>query len=87
MKPVVAVRGLSKSYQDGDRAIEVLRQLDVELAPGRSLAVTGPSGSGKSTLMNMLGCLDRPTSGMVKADQTAMNDLLDELEKRHPRGR
>ena len=62
MKPLVEVRGLSKSYQDGDRSIEVLRQLDVELAAGRSLAVTGPSGSGKSTLLNIL-------AGIVPCDE------------------
>lgn len=71
MKPVVAVHGLSKSYQDGDRTIEVLTRLDLELAPGRSLAVTGPSGSGKSTLLNIL-------AGIVPCDDGEVDLQLGE---------
>lgn len=62
MSPVVNVSALGKTYQDGDRSIEVLRDLNVTLDAGHSLAVTGPSGSGKSTLLNIL-------AGIIPCDQ------------------
>ena len=61
--PLIEVRGLSKSYRLGDREIPVLRNLDLSIREGESLAIMGASGSGKSTLLQILGCLDRATSG------------------------
>jgi lipoprotein-releasing system ATP-binding protein len=63
--PVVA-RGLVRSYRDASRTVEVLRGVDLELAPGELVAVVGPSGSGKSSLLHLLGGLDRPDAGTVE---------------------
>jgi lipoprotein-releasing system ATP-binding protein len=62
------VRGLSKRYSKAGVEIDVLRDVDLDLAPGESAAVVGPSGSGKSTFMHVLGLLDRPTSGQILLD-------------------
>lgn len=62
---VLVCNALSKSYQDGDREIAVLRGVDLALNAGEKIAITGASGSGKSTLLNLLGALDLPSSGEV----------------------
>lgn len=62
---VLRARSVSKSYDGGPRTVEVLRNLDMEVAAGESVAVVGDSGVGKSTLLHILGGLDRPTSGDV----------------------
>lgn len=66
--PMVKVEKVSKDYQRGAETVHVLRQLDLEVASGEFLALMGPSGSGKSTLLNMIGGIDRPTTGMVSVD-------------------
>ncbi|HOX06335.1 MAG TPA: ABC transporter ATP-binding protein [Planctomycetota bacterium] len=65
-RPVIEVLGLCKEYRDGARTIAVLRDLDLELRAGETLAITGRSGSGKTTLLNLLGLLDRPTAGEIR---------------------
>ncbi len=62
---LVEVRGLSKEYRDGARVIAVLRDLDLVVRAGETLAITGRSGSGKTTLLNLLGLLDRPSAGEI----------------------
>lgn len=63
MGAMIDVAGLTKVYVMGDETLAALAGIDLSIARGEYVAVTGPSGSGKSTLMNILGCLDRPTSG------------------------
>ncbi|MDX1502386.1 MAG: ABC transporter ATP-binding protein [Thermoanaerobaculia bacterium] len=60
------LRGLVKSFELGRERVDVLRGVDLELAPGEALAITGPSGSGKSTLLHLAGTLDRPDEGSVR---------------------
>lgn len=73
---VLELRNVSKSYA-GSPPIEVLKEIDLTISEGELVAVVGPSGSGKSTLLNMMGALDRPTSGDVLIDGTVVNDLRD----------
>ncbi|MGE0200765.1 MAG: ABC transporter ATP-binding protein [Candidatus Melainabacteria bacterium] len=68
MPPVLSTTALTKSYAIGDSHVPVLHGVDLSVARGEMIALTGSSGSGKSTLMNILGCLDRPDSGAYLLD-------------------
>ncbi len=63
---MIEMRAIRKVYSTGRVAVEALKEIDLEVQSGEFLAIVGPSGSGKSTLMNILGCLDTPTSGLYK---------------------
>jgi putative ABC transport system ATP-binding protein len=86
---MIELRGLTKTYGKGDAAFQALRGVDLDIPAGQFLAVMGPSGSGKSTLMNILGCLDVPTSGKYSFNGIAVESLgRDErsLLRRHALG-
>ena len=74
--------GITKSYWMGDEWSPVLRGIDLTIREGEFLSVLGPSGSGKSTLMNIIGCLDTPTSGEYILHGRRVDDLdADELAR------
>ena len=69
------LRGVSRTYQKGKEKVEVLHELDLDIPAGDFVAIMGPSGSGKTTLLNLLGGLDRPTSGTVKIGGAELSSM------------
>ena len=85
-RPLIHVRGLEKIYEMGSERIHALDGVDLDIERGEYVAIMGPSGSGKSTLMNLLGCLDSPTSGEYWLNDRQVS-LLDDDELAHVRNR
>jgi putative ABC transport system ATP-binding protein len=73
--PAILATNLAKSVGEGDNTIEILRDLNLEVAQGESVAIVGSSGSGKSTLLALLAGLDNPTSGSVMVEGLQFSDL------------
>lgn len=86
MKPLIQLKNIHKSYPLDGFNLEILKGINLEIAAGEFVAIMGPSGSGKSTLMNILGCLDTPTSGKYILDceniEHLSGDQLAEIRNR-----
>jgi putative ABC transport system ATP-binding protein len=74
-EPIIALRGVTKVYGSGPTAFQALKGVDLDIARGDFVAVMGPSGSGKSTTMNILGCLDVPSTGSFRFRRIAVETL------------
>ncbi|WP_019613859.1 ABC transporter ATP-binding protein [Psychromonas ossibalaenae] len=73
--PLVKLEGVTKHYESGDESVYALDDVSLIIYKGEFLSILGPSGSGKSTLMNVLGCLDKPTSGFYQLDDHDVSTL------------
>ena len=73
----VSLRKVCKTFGEGDLAVHALRDIDLDIGKGDFVCLSGPSGSGKTTLLNMVGGLDRPTSGEI----TVANQRVDQMDK------
>jgi len=85
--PILEARDLTKSYPLGETTVEALRGVSLSVQPGEFVALMGPSGSGKSTLLQLLGGLDRPTTGEVMLDGEVVSRLSDDAATRLRRDR
>jgi len=77
-KSLIEIRDLRRNFQLGGETLEVLKGIDLDIQKGEYVALMGPSGSGKSTLMNLLGCLDTPTSGRYVLNGKDVSTLHDD---------
>jgi putative ABC transport system ATP-binding protein len=77
-EPIIRLENVSRVYDTGKVQVPALVDVDLEVGDGEFLAIVGPSGSGKSTMMNILGCLDRPTSGRYVLDGQPVDELDDD---------
>src|SRR5664279_1928169 len=78
VEPIIELDDVSRIYDLGKVQVPALDQVNLQVAKGEFLAIVGPSGSGKSTMMNILGCLDRPTSGRYILDGQMVDELDDD---------
>ncbi|MBM4368104.1 MAG: ABC transporter ATP-binding protein [Deltaproteobacteria bacterium] len=77
MKPAVSLQNVIKDYPLGKVTVRALHGVSLDIKPGEFTAIAGPSGSGKTTILNMIGCMDVPTSGSVAIDGTETSQLSD----------
>ncbi len=77
-EPIIVLEEINRVYDTGKVQVPALRDVNLNVANGEFLAIVGPSGSGKSTMMNILGCLDRPTSGLYILDGQPVDELDDD---------
>lgn len=80
MAPVIEIKDVKKIYQMGDIQVNALNGVSLQIEAGEMIAITGPSGSGKSTLMNIIGCLDKPTSGTYVLDGVNVSQMSDDAQ-------
>src|SRR5512137_2089224 len=80
MSKVIEIKQVKKTYQMGDVQVAALNGVSLEVEQGEMVAITGPSGSGKSTLMNIIGCLDTPTSGTYVLDGMDVSQMSDDAQ-------
>ncbi|HWF78534.1 MAG TPA: ABC transporter ATP-binding protein [Caulobacteraceae bacterium] len=81
-EPVLSIRGLRRSYVTGERTLEVLKGIDLEVYPGELVGLIGPSGSGKSSLLHAAGLLEHPTAGTIVIDGEDCSELSDRARTR-----
>jgi putative ABC transport system ATP-binding protein len=74
---IIAIRGLTKDYALGNTTVQALRGIDLTIAKGDLVSIMGPSGSGKTTLLNVIGCIDKATTGSVRIDGRELTTLKD----------
>ena len=74
---ILQLRGITRDFKLGAQTVHVLKGIDLDISKNEYVALMGPSGSGKSTLMNLLGCLDTPTSGSYELNGTDVSSLND----------
>lgn len=77
-KPLIKISNIKRNFELGDEIVYVLKGIDLEINKGEYVALMGPSGSGKSTLMNLLGCLDTPTSGSYVLNGKDVSKMSDD---------
>ncbi len=80
MSKVIEIKDVKKTYQMGDMEVAALNGVSFQIEQGEMVAITGPSGSGKSTLMNIIGCLDSPTSGSYVLDGVDVSKMSDDAQ-------
>ena len=79
---VLAIRGLTRTYQTGDKTLTVLHEADLDIMPGEVVGLIGPSGSGKSSLLHAAGLLERPTAGQIFIEGRDCSNLSDRIRTR-----
>lgn len=77
MSTIIRLSNIKKMYQMGEEEVHALSGVDIEISKNEYVAIMGPSGSGKSTLMNVIGCLDTPTSGLYELNGTNVSEMND----------
>lgn len=77
-QPIIEIKGITRDFPLGEETIHVLKGIDLTINKGEYVALMGPSGSGKSTLMNILGCLDTPTSGSYILNGKHVSEMADD---------